>query len=395
MTLQPKPKMVGMDQGRRRIGLLGFALSSVLMFSGSAAALPGTHPAAISTFDTRASSVVLAYRRGFIGGGGFNHISYNANFTNTSGVLSSQFGIHYVNFKKGENDPATNGVGGGAVGLINIPATRRLDNGLPIVGIAPYFGILPTALISGEKNYLSLPFIIGFSVPWSPIEALTITPWYELAISADLDTVVKSAAFADTDICEFVICDDNGIPVPDQEIEFDSDTVAKVLDRGVDVDLTVAVPMRFGVDAAIHLGDTSDLTLYGGMVSIGGGFSGTKAGVFGASLVWRWDDIVPAVLPPERRLERENCDDIEARFRTCPASKNWKSPEQLEPTAPSPAPVPTDQPSPSEPAPMEPQPGTVDPYGSSTAPPPPAPPASPTPPAAAEPPAPPTAGFPE
>ena len=34
----------------------------------------------------------------------------------------------------------------------------------------------------------------------------------------------------------------------------------------------------------------------------------------GGGFIWRWDDIVPAVLPAEKRLLHESCDDVEARF---------------------------------------------------------------------------------
>jgi len=83
--------------------------------------------------------------------------------------------------------------------------------------------------------------------------------------------------------------------------------------------------------------------------------------------VFRWDDVVPAVLPPEKRLLNESCDDVETRFRSCPNRQRWKSPEELQVAPPPPAAVPPLPPP--EPAPALPPP-TVQP-----AEPPPAPPA--------------------
>jgi hypothetical protein len=299
-----------------------------------AQARPGTHPAAISTFDTRASSVAFAYRRGILDGGGFNHLSYNANFTNTTGVLSAQFGLHYVNFRGSSTEAGSHGVAGGAVALFNVPATRRLDNGLPMVGVAPYVGIVPTAIINGQQSFLTLPAVLGLAFPMSPAEFITITPWFEAALSVDLDTVINPASITAQDICnaqpQLCTFDPLNPPDPNTPVQFNPETVTNIVGQGLEIELSVNAPMRFGLDLAFHAGDALDFTIYGGMSTLGSAFSNTKVGMVGASLVWRWDDIVPAVLPPERRLLRENCEDVEARFRTCPASRSWMKPEQLE-----------------------------------------------------------------
>ncbi|HTM44576.1 MAG TPA: hypothetical protein VL137_06450, partial [Polyangiaceae bacterium] len=143
------------------------ALLGGVLHAPVAHARPGTHPAAVSSFDTRASSVALAYRRGFMTGGGYNHVSYNADFTSTTGVVNAQFGLHYLNFKA-HNEAAANGVAGGAIAMFNVPLTRRLDNGLPVVSVAPYLGIVPTALISGQQSFLSFPAVLGLALPMSP-----------------------------------------------------------------------------------------------------------------------------------------------------------------------------------------------------------------------------------
>lgn len=388
---------------RAPLSLAALALLAVVAAPQVATARPGTHPAAISTFDTRASSVVFAYRRGILDGGGFNHISYNANFTNTTGVLSAQFGLHYVNFKGAETEAAANGVAGGAIALFNIPVTRRLDNGLPIVGVAPYLGIVPTAIISGQQSFLSLPAVLGMAFPMSPGEAITLTPWFEMALSVDVDTVVRPITFTPDDVCaQFGFCydpntfdpnDPSTWPDTSQQtptINFDANTVNEIVSQGVTVEVTASVPMRAGLDIALHLGDSMDFTAYGGVTTFGSAFSGTTVAIVGGSLVWRWDDIVPAVLPPERRLLRESCGDVEARFRTCPVSRTWLRPEQLQaerkeaekarqeaeaakqapapaPAAPAPAPVPAPAPAPAPAAPA-PAPATPAPAPAAPAP---------------------------
>ena len=65
--------------------------------------------------------------------------------------------------------------------------------------------------------------------------------------------------------------------------------------------------------------------------------------------MWNWDDIVPAVLPPERRLLKESCEDIAQRFYTCPQSEKCPLRKPAEPAQPCsgnppPPPVPTSVP---------------------------------------------------
>jgi hypothetical protein len=126
--------------------------------------------------------------------------------------------------------------------------------------------------------------------------------------------------------------------------------VRSAVEKGVSVDLGVSVPMRTGLEVAFHVAQSVDLNLYGAFATLGGGFSGSQTFTLGAGLVFRWDDVVSAVLPVERRLDREGCDAIEGRFRSCPNSRKWLTPEQRQrpspaPYAPAPAPY-TPQPAP-------------------------------------------------
>ena len=339
-----------------------------MLLGQTAHALPGTHAPAISTYDTRASSVVLAYRHGSSDAGPFNSFSYNANFTNTTGKLSAQFGIHYVNFAAKANDKTAHGAGASGVALFEFPVAKRWDDGVPKAAIAFYVGAVPTLYVSGERNYVTLPLTLGLAFPLSPHKAITFTPWFEIAPSMNLDTIFKPANITGGA--------DSIHQNPDGTFSLNEGAIQDAVAKGVTVDFNASVPMRAGLEAGIHLGQTVDFNLYTSVGTLGGGFSGSSVLSLGAGLVFRWDDIVPAVLPVERRLDREGCDAIEGRFRSCPNSRQWLSPEQR--ARPVPAAV-----SPATPLPIAPKPIVVPPAAKPVpaAPPPvaPAPPPVPTP----------------
>jgi hypothetical protein len=350
---------------------LGCAAALVACCVGrTAAATAGTHAAAVSTYDTRASSIVFGYRHGFSDAGSFNTFSYNANFTSTTGRLSAQFGVHYVNFKERDADARAHGVAGSGVAVLVFPVAGRYDNGVPKVGLALHLGGVPTAFISGKRNFLTLPFVLGFGVPLSPAPFLTFTPWYELAFSANLDTVVKPQ---DVKVdSTYVMIDPNT-----QTATLKPNAVEDALSKGVEIDVGVSVPMRVGLEASFHLGKTVDLNLYGMLSTLGGAFSGENVKTVGGALVIRWDDIVPSVLPKREIEINESCEATERRFRACPNARHWLSPEQRGQQAPSdaaPAAAPPAAAPPAAPPPAAPPPA---------APPPAAPPPAAPPPAAA------------
>ena len=309
-----------------------------------AGATAGTHPLSVSTYDTRASSIVVGYKHGFSDAGSFNTFSYNANFTSTTGRLSAQFGIHYVNFKEAGADTRAHGVAGSGVGVLVFPVAGRYENGVPKAGIALHLGGVPTAYVSGERNFLTLPLVAGFGVPLSPTKFLTFTPWYELAASVNVDTIVRP----------------EGVTISDQDVIVNPETrmvslregaVEDAIAKGVTIDVGVSVPMRVGLEASLHLGKTVDFNLYGALSSLGGAFSGDKVTTVGGALVIRWDDIVPAVLPKPVSVEHESCETAERRFRACPISREWLSPEQRGQAAPPEATAPANTPAAPPPAP--------------------------------------------
>jgi cell division septation protein DedD len=299
---------------------LGVALGAFALGSPARAQL-GTHAPAVSTYDTRASSIVFAYRHGFSNAGSFNTFSYNANFTSTTGRLSAQFGIHYVNYKESGYDTRAHGIGGSGVAVLEYPVAGRWEDGVPKAALALHLGGVPTAYISGERNFLTVPFVLGLGVPLSPHRVVTFTPWYELAIAANVDTIVRP----------------EGVTIDSSSVVFDPQTqtaslkpgaVETALRQGVTIDVGVAVPMRAGLQGTLHLGRGADLDLYGMLSTLGGAFSGTSVKTVGAALVVRWDDIVPAVLPKRDAEPPESCEAIERRFRACPSSRHWLAPEQ-------------------------------------------------------------------
>lgn len=380
------PRLAGVAA---RVGIrliIGSLSAFVLLLGKPAEALPGTHAPAISTYDTRASSVVLAYRHGSSDEGPFNTFSYNANFSNTTGILSAQFGIHYVNFDAKANDSTAHGVGASGVALFVFPVAARWADGVPKAAIAFYIGSVPTVYVSGQRQYVTLPLVLGLGVPLSPHKAITLTPWFEASFSANLDTIFKSTDITvDPDAVTTKVNPDGTI-----NVSLKDGAVEAAVKKGVSIDSGFVVPLRAGLEAAIHVSESVDFNLYSSFATLGGGFAGTSALTFGAGLGYRWDDIVPAVLPVERRLERENCDAVEARFRSCPSSGKWLTPEQRakESKPALPTATPPVQPAPVQPAPIPPAVSPTPPAA-----PPAAAPTQPTP-GAASPSAPPSAVFP-
>jgi hypothetical protein len=359
--------------------------SLAALVSRPAAARPGTHGVAVSTWDTRASSIVFSARPGFVDGGHFHDIAYNANFTSTSGNLSAQFGIHYLNLSQGGD--TTNGVSGTAVALFSIPFADRYDDGIPAGAFALYLGGAPAGLIGARRSFLTLPAVIGMGLPWSPASAVTFTPWVEASPAVNLDTVFPTVTLTQQEIDAI-----RGTDAAAQQAAIQS-----IVARGSDVEFSASFGMRLGLDMAFHLGESADLNIGGLMGSLGSAFGGPTVFWLDAGLVIRWDSIVPAVLPAEKRLLREDCADIEARWEMCQTRASSAPPATpVSPVTPSaPPPGPRTQPSPaggyapsSSPSPP-PSPRTAPSPSGGYAPPPSAPAAPPPPPEPPPPPPPP------
>jgi hypothetical protein len=333
----PRPQLARSPHHGARwlIPTVVFALASSSV--APAAARPGTHPIVVSTWDSRASSVLLQYRHGMLDDGSFNTVTYEANFSSTSGKLSSQFGLHYLNFSEGDETTA-HGLSATATALFNLPVASRFDNGLARAAIAFYVGSAPTALVSGQRNYLSIPIVLGVGVPISPARPISITPWFEFSPGANLDTVIHEFELSNVNPDDYVTPD--GIELTEEDVE-------QVLRDSVELDVSASVGARAGLDLALHASDAFDLTASASISSVGTAFSGARVIYLGGGFVWRWDDIVPAVLPADKRLLYESCDAIEERFRACPNARRWKRPDEnsapparaAEPSPPPPTPA--------------------------------------------------------
>ena len=329
-------------------GAVALSALSTVLFGRVAVAEPGTHGPSISTWDTRASSVVIGFRPGFLKGGHFDILSYNANFTATNGNLSSQFGVHYLNVRPGTGESVLQGMGATAIALFSIPALPRYDTGQPKLAVGLYLGAAPSVLINGRASYLSIPFPLGIGLPYSPHPAVVITPWFEASPGVNLDTRVRQSTLA-LDPTEFTTMGTS--------LNLTDIAVNKILNSAVDFKVSGTVGLRSGLDFGIRLGDSVDFNVNGMIGSLGGGFGGTFVGFVGAGFAFRWDNIVPSVLPAEKRLLHEDCGDIEVRYRACqsvngptmtPAQPNANPP----PAYPGvPAPTPTYAPAPQYQAP--------------------------------------------
>lgn len=325
--------------------------TAVLAVSALANAKPGTHAPAVATWDTRASSVVLGGGLGVAGAATYNHGSYYANFTNTSGVLSSQFGVHYVGQREpdlgSEKSPALYGASGTATAVFNFPLAGRYDDGLQRLGLGMYLGGAPTVLISGPQNFLSAPLVAGFGLPWSPAKFITITPWIEGSFSLDLDSRLKKVKYDPSLAKDYVSVDQDKLnaaiaaatadgnatqeelakAVADATtIDFTADDARKVVGDLVELDFGAHLGARAGLMLSMHAGTTLDFNINLMQTWLGTAFGSGNATVLGASVLLHWDAVVPGALPPDKRLEREPCDAVERRFKTCNESYEWLRP---------------------------------------------------------------------
>lgn len=338
----------------------------VLALAGEALATPGAHPALMSTSDTRASSVLLSYRQA-LGPLTGRVLSYNANFTSTGGILSAQFGAHVLQLQESTDANTLFGAAATGAAVWSVPLTQRYDNGVAKAALVMYAGGAPTAAVSGKRNFLNVPIGVGLGTSLSPASWVSFTPWFEAAPGVDLDTRIvepdlSSFAPNDGDLQQLI----NG----EEAVLLSNEDIQKVITDSIEVDVGFEMAMRVGLDITLRMSESWSFNLDSYMTTLGSSFGGQRFIYGGAGLMFHWDDIVPSVLPAARRLEKESCDDIERRFRMCPAGKAKASVSPvLSPAAASPdAGVNTSSPT-SAPAPLPtPQPAVAPPSPSSTSP---------------------------
>jgi hypothetical protein len=234
---------------------------------------------------------VFALGRAVSGEGDFTLASYNANFSSTSGILSAQFGAHYVTYSDDEAPSGARGFSAGGVALISLPLSTRSAEGIPGTTFAFYLGGIPTALFSGQRNFISIPLVLGVGLPLSPASAVTITPWAELSPGLNFDTRIQAVSTS-----EAIQSAMDGT-LTRAEVE-------DLVEEGLDISRDTTVGTRAGVALALHLGRDVDLDAN---LMIGAGHDSAIG--LGAGLVFRWDSMVPGVLPAAERGDGAEIDE--------------------------------------------------------------------------------------
>ncbi|MEO8184109.1 MAG: hypothetical protein ABI895_35260, partial [Deltaproteobacteria bacterium] len=271
--------------------------------SAPAFARPNTHAPAISTWDARASSVMLGYGSSLGGAGEFTRLSYSANFSSTSGLLSAQFGVHYLSYRDHDDSVLARGVSAGGVALFNFPLAERFGNGVPRSSFDFYVGGVPTALISGQLNFISVPLVIGVGVPVSPTPWLSIEPWAELSPGLNFDTRIEAVSTATA------IQSAMDGTLTRAEVE-------DLVEEGLKITQETTLGKRAGVSLTAHLGERVDLGL---SLALGAGHTGSAS--LGAGLVVRWDAMVPGV----RRATEPVAEDTELERPVPPVCMAWQT----------------------------------------------------------------------
>jgi hypothetical protein len=332
---------------------MGIASALVLLLmTGRVGALPGSHGMAVSSWDTTLSTVAFTYDHGIMSNGHLLITGYNANFTSTTGKLSSQFGLHYLNYLPEGGARDSHGISGTAIAVYGVPVADRYDNGLPKAAFTFFFGGAPAALIGGQLNYLTIAIPLGLAIPFSPSRHLTIAPWVELAPSINFDSVITG--YSGTDLV-----DPETEEVPS---ELTPEQVESIIADSVEMDVSVSARFRGGVGFAFHLGDKVDLSVNATVGHVGSSFKEGFTFFVGGALVFGWDDPPSAVLPPaEPSFDRADCPSIYKRFKRCPYYKRFIQKIEDATLAECPQPE-VECPSPEpEPAPAEGD-GIVDPF---------------------------------
>ncbi|MBK8215762.1 MAG: hypothetical protein IPK71_18685 [Myxococcales bacterium] len=299
-------------------------------------ATPGTHPTMVSTWDTTASSITGSFTGASFGSGGRMFVgSYASSFSSTSGNIGAQFGVHYINYAESSVAPVAHGGSGTAAFVFSAPLLGRHASGLPKVALGFYVGVAPTLLVSGERNYGWVPLTTGIAAPISPWPFLSVVPSLEAGMGITIDTIVRAPDFTTTA---------GTVVGPDGSIRFSQADIDRLVADSLRYEVRGAATFRGGLGVAVHLGERVDM---GADLALGnvGTLSEGSLGIFaGAKLQLHWDSVVPAALPARTRLERESCEDVEERFRTCPGFSRPVTPAPASNPTPAPASNPTPAP---------------------------------------------------
>lgn len=264
----------------RRLAQLAISALTALTTSAltvqEAQARAGLSAPTVATFDTRASSLGFSWLEGTVEGGHLRYGTYWTSFSSTTGRLSSQFGLHYLGF--GNRTSSGHGLAGSVTAQYQIPLAGRQPNGLPWVALAPYGGVSPSGIVTSDFANVSLPMHVGLGIPVSPLPWLTLTPWGEISWGGSLDLSVNRAKLNELENAE----------EPPKDLD-PADFVRYQLQE-----MTTG---RFGMQVGLHLGQRVDLQLQAAAHWLRDGAPGQLVPVYGATFLWHWDEVVPAVLP--------------------------------------------------------------------------------------------------
>ncbi|MBL9109027.1 MAG: hypothetical protein JNM74_07145 [Myxococcales bacterium] len=154
---------------------------------------------------------------------------------------------------------------------------------------------------------------------------------------ATLDTIVRAPDFTSTA---------GTVVGPDGSIRFSQADIDRLVADSLRYEVRGAATFRGGLGVAVHLGERIDLGADFGLGNVGTLSEGSLGVFAGAKLQLHWDSVVPAALPARTRLERESCEDVEERFRTCPGFPRPVTPAPAATPAPAPTPTPAATPAP-------------------------------------------------
>lgn len=301
-----------------------------LLFALSASADPGLTPATTWVHDTRASAIGVVGSSVRTPGSAGQVLSYLTTFTSTQSTVTANFGVHYLRVVAG--DETAHGFSASSYTVFSRALSRRYANGVPTTQwlIAP--GVIPTALLGRRSVRFDAPLVLRTGLAIAPVSGFSVVPWAEGGVNPSMGGAVD-----DSSLDELTPPTATDSPVPDAPGEL-SDVLT--------YDFGIRPFARAGLSLTAHLA-RFDLSVHGALGSVQGPEGTAAALTGGASVVWRWDRVVPAVLPP-----------VSCPMPEPPPLDALSCPEELAPPAPLVAPAlePAPAPEPVAPAPAEPEP---------------------------------------
>lgn len=259
---------------------------AALCVAGPTHALVGSHGPSLGTFDERASSLGLLPTVMRAGSRSLDVLTYHTAYSSTTGRISSQFSVHGLRLVEA-GGRAGYGVSAGAVTMVTLPPSRRYDNGVPTSTLRIWTGLVPSGVFGAIYGNIWIPFTLGAAWTASPTPWLSITPWAEIAAGLDAAAEVQETKA--------------NLDTAGDDVVLSEEKVRDILKDAIRWNVGFGFGWRAGVEVAAHFGDRFDFA-----VLAGGARLGNEVGWMArVALIFRWDDIVPGVLPDACRVPRE------------------------------------------------------------------------------------------